>query len=522
MHDEHDDFHGAGGGLDSVDEVEQEGEDVEGLEMFTLRSVGIDIGSSTSHLIFSQIVLRREGAGLSARFTVTDRTVLHRSAIMLTPYVSGTLIDHERLKEFILEAYREAGFTPRDIDTGAVIITGEALKKENARPIAEFFARESGGFICASAGPNHEALLAAYGSGAVALSKANRSTVLNVDVGGGTAKLSVVRDGEVMQTAALNVGARLLAFDDEGRVARVEDAAHSIMREAGGSVDLEIGSRLSDEQQARFADLMAQVLFEVIEGGALSELTRELLITEPLSEARLDEVEQLLFSGGVSEYIYERDQTGYGDLGALFGWSIRQRLAQLPRQGLLAEPVEGIRATVIGAGEYTIQVSGTTSYVSNVGALPTFGLQVVRLALDDGQPVEQGLQRALSKFDLSSYQSGLALALSLKEPPDYQGLRRIAEGIYNVVQAGESDGQPLFLILDMDLAKSLGGILKEELKLEPELVAIDGIDVGDLDYVDVGRPMGILEPLPVTVKSLLFPSDAQKASDISATGHPRR
>jgi ethanolamine utilization protein EutA len=267
---------------------------------------------------------------------------------------------------------------------------------------------------------------------------------------------------------------------------------------------------------------MTRVLFEVIQGEPFTELTRELLITDPLTETRLDEVGQLVFSGGVSEYIYERDRIDYGDLGALFGRGIRQRLAQLPRQGLLVEPVEGIRATVIGAGEYTIQVSGTTSYVSNVGALPTFGLQVVRLSIEDGQSVEQGLKRALARFDLNAYRPGLALALSLKEPPDYQRLRRIAEGIYNVVREGESDGQPLFLILDMDLAKSLGGILKEELQLEPELVAIDGIDVGDLDYVDVGRPMGILEPLPVTVKSLLFPSDAHKASEISLTGHPRR
>src|SRR5918992_1593626 len=163
--------------------------DIEGLEMFTLRSVGIDIGSSTSHLIFSRIVLRREGSGLSARFSVTEREVLHRSEIILTPYVSGTLIDTERLETFVHDAYHKAGVGPGDVDTGAVVITGEALKKENARPIAELFARESGGFICASAGPNHEALLAAYGSGAVALSQARRATVLNVDVGGGTSKL---------------------------------------------------------------------------------------------------------------------------------------------------------------------------------------------------------------------------------------------------------------------------------------------------------------------------------------------
>jgi len=128
-------------------------EDIEGVEMFSLTSVGIDIGSSTSHLVFSHLTLRREGAGLSARFRVTDREVLYRSPIMLTPYSSGTLIDTAKVEDFIHESYRVAGYTHDDIDTGAVVITGEALNKENSRPILEYFAKDSGKFICASPDP---------------------------------------------------------------------------------------------------------------------------------------------------------------------------------------------------------------------------------------------------------------------------------------------------------------------------------------------------------------------------------
>lgn len=208
-------------------------EDIEGLEKFTLRSVGIDIGSSTTHLIFSSLILRREGASLSAEFKVTKRQVLYRSGILLTPYISQTLIDTDRVKKFITEAYREAGFSPQDIDTGAVVITGEALKKENAKLIVDFFAREAGKFCCASAGPNHEALLAAHGSGAVALSKAKKATVMNVDVGGGTSKLAIIQDGVVTQTAVVNVGSRLIAFDDSNAMSRIEDVGKSIMEELG-------------------------------------------------------------------------------------------------------------------------------------------------------------------------------------------------------------------------------------------------------------------------------------------------
>lgn len=505
MHD-HADHHDHGDSGWDTASLSPIGEDVEGLEKLTLRSVGIDIGSSTSHLIFSRIVLRREGSGLSARFSVTERTVLHRSRIMLTPYLSGTRIDTQRLATFVHAAYRQARLTAADVDTGAVIITGEALKKENARPIAELFARASGSFICASAGPNHEALLAAHGSGAVALSAARRATVLNVDVGGGTSKLALIRNGLVVQTAAVNVGARLLALDARGRIVRLEEPARRLMAQLGGTVEL--GDSLDPARAAALAMLMAEVLFEVVQRGPLRPLTRDLLITEPLTAlGDPAAVEHVVFSGGVSEFVYARDDRSYGDLGPLLGRAIRHQLERTGRCAALVEPAEGIRATVIGAGEYTLQVSGTTSYVSSRAALPAFGLKVVRFEPDDGPSVEAALCRALARFDLESFEPGLALAITLDRAPDYGRLRRLAEGIHRVVEAAEH-AEPLFVVLDLDLAKSLGGILKEELGLARELVAIDGIDVGDLDYVDIGRPIGILEPLPVTVKSLLFPADA--------------
>ena len=157
---------------------------------------------------------------------------------MLTPYLSGTLIDVEQVQHFITNAYREARLQPDDIDTGAVIITGEALKKENAQPIVEYFAQYAGKFICAAAGHNHEALLAAYRSGAVELSKSEHKTVLNVDMGGGTTKFSLIEHGSVTQTAAINIGARLIAFDESNVVTRIEDAGRTLMHELGSRVVL--------------------------------------------------------------------------------------------------------------------------------------------------------------------------------------------------------------------------------------------------------------------------------------------
>ncbi|MBI4524843.1 MAG: ethanolamine ammonia-lyase reactivating factor EutA [Deltaproteobacteria bacterium] len=479
-------------------------EDIEGLEMFTLRSVGIDIGSSTSHLVFSVITLRREGASLSGRFKVTDRKVIYRSNIMLTPYLSGTLIDTDKVKRFIEEAYKQAGMTPEDVDTGAVIITGEALKKENAQPIVEFFAKYSGKFICAAAGHNHEALLAAYGCGAVDLSKAEQKTVLNVDMGGGTTKFALIENGVVTQTASINIGARLVAFDDSSIVTRVEDSGRLIMKELGHSVDL--GKKISQRQKEDLASFMTEILFELIERGPSSPLAKRLMVTEPFTNYRgLDQIDYIVFSGGVSEHVYDRDRTAYGDVGPLMGKSVRKRLKRLPKKNIFREPLEGIRATVIGAGEYTIQASGNTSYISNPEMLPVFGLKVIRASLKENESVVEALKRSLSKFDLSSFTSGLALSLSLNGQLNYKAIRQVADGIAELCKNSQDPNSPLYLALDLDVAKSLGGILKEEIKLKREIIAVDGIEVGDLDYIDIGEPMGITEVIPVTVKSLMFP-----------------
>ncbi len=492
---------GLGGGQRSNEK------DIEGLEKFTLRSVGIDIGSSTTHLIFSSLTLRRGGASLSAQFKVTERQILYRSEIILTPYLSQTLIDTDKVKRFIDEAYREAGFSPQDIDTGAVIITGEALKKENARPIVDFFAQEAGKFCCVSAGPNHEALLAAHGSGAVALSKTKRATVMNVDVGGGTAKLAIIQDGVVTQTAAVNVGSRLIAFDDSSAVMRLENPGKFIMKELGHNIA--VGKKLSLKGKNDFADFMADVLFEAVQGSSLSPQAKALMLTKPLNDHKLDLIDYLVFSGGVSEYIYGHSEVPYGDLGTIFGGKIRARISKLPKKDFLQEPAEGIRATVIGAGEYTLQASSSTTYISSTAPLPAFGLKAVHCLISKEHSVEmirEALGEALRKFDLPGFTEGVAFSLSLDGQPDYPYLRKVAEALSAVIKQSDNQGAPLFVVLDLDVAKALGGILKEELKLHQEVIVVDGIKVGDLDYLDIGRPMGTTEVIPVTVKSLVFPS----------------
>jgi ethanolamine utilization protein EutA len=478
-------------------------EELDGIERLTLTSVGIDIGSSTTHAVFSRLILRREGAGHSARFVVTGRDELSRSPILLTPYLSGMIIDTEAIAAFIQGCYDAAGFTTDEIDTGAVVITGEALKKENAQPILERFSQESGRFICASAGPMHEALLAAYGSGAVAMSRHHRNDVLNVDIGGGTTKISVIRDGRIVKMMAVEIGARLIAYDEAMTISRLERPAITIMRTLGHTIA--VGDTLSPAQRQAFAARMTDVLFDIIGGHNGDPLSAQLLLIDSQPDMPIEAVDHLVFSGGVSEYVYEREATAYGDIGPWFGAAVRDRAKNVLKRGVLLRPAEGIRATVIGAGEYTLQASGLTSYIAAPNLLPVRGLQVAHAAIDKRQSresVEATFAAALRKYDAKHLDGRLALALSVTGQPDYAYVRRMAEGVQRLAHP---DGRtPLFVILDLDVAKSLGSVLVEELGVANPVVVVDGIEVGDLDYLDIGRPLGTSEVIPITVKSLVF------------------
>jgi ethanolamine utilization protein EutA len=308
----------------------------------------------------------------------------------------------------------------------------------------------------------------------------------------------------VTQTASISVGARLIAFDAKDKITRIEDPGRTMMKEIGYKVEL--GQTISEKMKEDFGAYMAKILFETIEEGPNSPMASSLMVTPPFVNYKgFKQVQHLVFSGGVSEHVYDRDPKAYGDIGPVLGKNMREYLKKLPKD-VLREPIEGIRATVIGAGEYTIQASGNTSYVSNEKALPIHGLKVIQAPIRDGESVSAALKQSLRKFDLSRFTSGLALSLTVSGVPDYQSVRRIAEGVAEILKEADDPKCPLYLTLDLDIAKSLGGMLKDELHVARDIIAIDGIEVGDLDYIDIGECLGITEVIPVTVKSLMFPT----------------
>ena len=143
-----------------------------------LVSVGVDIGSSTSHLVFSRLLLER----LDNRYVVSKREVVHESGVLLTPYRADQSIDADALRTFIDTQYDLAKVDPRAIDTGALILTGVAVRRSNARAIGDLFAAQAGKFVSVSAGDALETTLAAFGSGAAARSIRESNRVMNVDI----------------------------------------------------------------------------------------------------------------------------------------------------------------------------------------------------------------------------------------------------------------------------------------------------------------------------------------------------
>ena len=253
------------------------GRTLEGEDEICLLTVGVDIGSSTSHLVFSRIVLER----LDSRYVVSERETFYGSDILLTPYSEGETIDAEALGAFIKKEYADAKVDPDEIDTGALILTGVAVRRSNARAIGELFARQAGKLVAVCAGDSLETIMAAYGSGAVARSIRDECAVMNVDVGGGTSKIAVCADGKVTDVAALDVGARLLCLAPDGKILRVEEAGKRFAAELG--IDVTVGSMLTLDQGRAIASLMADRLFDAMRGGAPTAQGMSLLRTDPLA-----------------------------------------------------------------------------------------------------------------------------------------------------------------------------------------------------------------------------------------------
>ncbi|HUZ67688.1 MAG TPA: ethanolamine ammonia-lyase reactivating factor EutA [Beijerinckiaceae bacterium] len=469
-----------------------------------LVSVGVDIGSSTSHLIFSRLVLER----LDNRYVVSQREILHESDVLLTPYASDMTIDAIALGAFIDRQYELAQLDPQAIDTGALILTGVAVRRRNARAIGDLFAAQAGKFVSVSAGDALEATLAAFGSGAAARSIRDGARVMNIDIGGGTSKIAVCEQGEVVDMTAVDIGARILAFDAEGRVTRLEEAGQRFAAEVG--LDVEIGAKPDPAGVNRMIERMADRLIEAASSPLLEAETLSLLRLAALRNERAPDV--ITFSGGVSEYIYGRQSEVFGDLGPGLAKAVLARARALGAS--IQPPDEGIRATVVGASQYTVQVSGGTIFVAPISILPLRNAPAITpdLPLDEDvlnvEGIASSIAVALRRLDLHEGRQAVAICYHWRGSATFRRLDDFCKGLVRGMAPSLARGFPLILVGDGDIGGLVGIHCKEETRLSNPVVSIDGVVLKEFDFIDIGAILESSGAVPVVIKSLVFPASA--------------
>jgi ethanolamine utilization protein EutA len=471
-----------------------------------LLSVGIDVGSATSHLVFSKLILVRDEESPSLRFDILERKIVYEGRIIHTPVLENRTIDVHKLTAFFKEEYERAGIKPGDIQTGAVIVTGESAKKRNAPQIAEALSEDAGKFVAATAGPNFESLLSAMGSGATARSKECGKTILSCDIGGGTSNMAISRDGEVLSTSCVSIGGRLLAVDGDNRIVRLDDPAAKVMRHLG--IDYKLGDRIPAAEVERVGYTMAEVLIEVMTGPARSPLAKQLMVTEDLDFS--NSIDECLFSGGVAEFIYGGSGS-YSDMGETLARSI---LSLAPRLGSpLVEPLHKIRATVIGAGAYSLSISGSSGFMDSRLKLPIRNVPVLRVDAEyprlSVEHVVSRVNMAFRRFDMVEGQD--IVALYFKDPVrvNYPALELFARSIETALPNSIGRELPVILIFEKDIACSVGNVIRRETGLKTNLLALDELSLDDGDWIDISEPLVGRDVFPVTVKSLIFPGNNQ-------------
>ncbi|MTJ79908.1 MAG: ethanolamine ammonia-lyase reactivating factor EutA [Telmatospirillum sp.] len=465
-----------------------------------LLSVGIDVGTTTTQVIFSRLTLmNRAAVSQVPRYEFIRRDIVWQSPVLFTPVDKDGHLREDDLQEMVLAQYRAASMDPDSIDSGAIIITGETAKTRNARPAVISLAQTLGDFVVATAGPHLESVIAGYGSGAQALSEQRMSRVLNIDIGGGTSNYVVFDAGRTASSACLNVGGRLFETDRQGRVTYVHAPGRSIALDLFGT--FADPAQLSSARLRQVADRMAELLHEVIVNRP-SPLCRQLLMTDPLPDC--GELAAVTISGGVGECFAhpgDGDDFRFGDIGPLLAGAIRRNagFGALP----VCIPKQTVRATVIGAGAHTLSLSGSTIWLDTL-TLPIRNIPVVAPATGDDRDIVANWSRSLVQMDLDARRDLYALALPPDLPVTYASVQ-FCVGALQGFAAQNPNPHPLLVIATQDFGKALGMLLRQHVAPRA-LAVIDEVRTGPGDYVDIGTPLFGGAVVPVTIKSLAFPS----------------
>ena len=471
-------------------------------------SVGIDVGTSTTQVVFSKLQMDNAGGYFSVpRVAIVDKEVVYKSEVYMTPLKTDVLIDTDALRNIVAAEFRKAGYRPEDTDSGAVIITGESARKENSDAVLKSLSDFAGDFVVSAAGPDMESLIAGKGSGAWQYSMDHHCRVANLDIGGGTTNVVLFEDGETLARGCLDIGGRLICMNPQGIITKVSPAA-AVMAQAAG-VSVSVGDRCDELKLTAVTRQMAAALNAYLGVGTkdIDAILRQIKTPGSSDFPVPEKVQAVFFSGGVADLIYHEsaDTWAYGDIGVLLGRAIRESRLFTDFQKM--EPGETIRATVVGAGTYTTTISGSTITYSD-DIFPLKNIPVIKLDEElqeacfagETEPVIRRIQWVLGQNDEEHF----ILAMPGKRNPGYMEMKRAAASIRQIMDRVQPPGKPILLVIESDIAKAMGQMIRQQPDLKRQVVAIDSIHVEDGEYVDMGKPMMNGMVIPVVVKTLIF------------------
>lgn len=472
-------------------------------------SVGIDIGTSTTQLVFSKITIENLASSFAVpMIKIVGKEILFRSEIYFTPLLSQTEIDGEKVREIVENEYRHANICPKDVKTGAVIITGETARKTNANQVLQNLSGLAGDFVVATAGPDLESIISAKGAGANVLSEERRAVVANLDIGGGTTNIAVFKNGKLIGTTCLDIGGRLIKIDNStGKItyiySKIKELAkiNNILINEGDIVDI---AKLEE-----ITRLMANMLEQSVNMTEKNNFYNSIFTNNGKGLDEEIKIDYFTFSGGVADHIYnddEVDRMKYGDVGVILGRAIRN--SQLFKSGRVETAIETIRATVVGAGTHTTEISGSTiTYTED--KFPIKNLPILKVDKEDELCYKNMTKNIIDKlqwFQLEDNFQNVAIAIEGKKKISFKEIQELAHGLIEGLDKLIKAGFPLIILVENDIAKILGQTIYNKLSHQVEVICIDSIKVDNGDYIDIGCPVAEGKVVPVIIKTLVFNS----------------
>lgn len=469
-------------------------------------SVGIDIGTSTTQLIFSEITIENlAGIYTVPKFSIVDKKIIYESEVIFTPFIDYKNIDVDKIKEFVVSEYKKADIKFEDVKTGAVIITGESARKENAKNVVNVLSGFAGDFVVATAGPDLESVLSGRGSGADKISKDLNSSVVNIDIGGGTSNISYFDKGQLKGVTCLDIGGRLIKFKNN-KIEYIYHKTKSLLEKNG--IDIKKGDDIDLLKLKKACSIMSNILISSVNKCNLDFEYVDLFTNgcNPLSKNLVPK--HITFSGGVGKYIYDNkinlDDTNlfkYEDIGIILSKEIAK--TNLLYNQEIIKPKETIRATVVGAGMHTTEISGSTIYYDKK-YLPIKNIPVIRVDDSKLYDISNQIKESLKLYLQEDGIQLTAVSLNGENTTSFKQIQDISQQIIEGMDELIKRNYPIIVITEKDIAKALGNAISLKLGVKDKVICIDNIRAFDRDYIDIGEPIGNSIILPVVVKTLVF------------------